>query len=61
MTRALPSYAEGVGTLIIENVEKTDSGTFTCLAHNGIGESTQQTIELTVKCKFFVIGLHNTI
>ncbi|XP_060601091.1 synaptogenesis protein syg-2-like isoform X3 [Ruditapes philippinarum] len=49
MTRALPSYAEGVGTLIIENVEKTDSGTFTCLAHNGIGESTQQTIELTVK------------
>ena len=52
MTRALPSYTEGVGTLVIENVKKTDSGHFTCLAFNEIGDSTQQTVELTVKCKF---------
>ncbi|XP_053408375.1 nephrin-like isoform X2 [Mercenaria mercenaria] len=49
MTRALPSYEEGVGTLLIENVEKTDSGIFTCIAQNGIGSAVEHTVELTVR------------
>lgn len=49
MTRTLPSYQDGVGTLLIESVQKTDSGMFTCVAHNGIGDPVEQTIELTVK------------
>lgn len=57
MTRALPSYSDGVGTLLIEKLKKTDSGEFTCIADNGIGTPATQTVELTVKCKnkYFIL------
>lgn len=49
MTRALPTYEDGVGTLTIESLEKTDSGTFTCVADNGVGEPVEQSVDLNVK------------
>ncbi|XP_052804572.1 LOW QUALITY PROTEIN: nephrin-like [Mya arenaria] len=49
MTRVLPSYENGVGLLVIETLEKTDSGAFTCIADNGVGTPAEQEIELTVK------------
>jgi len=51
MTRALPSYVDGIGTLLIESLKKTDSGSFTCIADNGIGTPVEKTVELKVKCE----------
>ncbi|KAL4229150.1 Immunoglobulin C1-set domain [Mactra antiquata] len=49
MTRTLPVYESGIGTLTIEYLEKTDSGTFTCIANNGVGDPVEANIELSVK------------
>ncbi|XP_052273577.1 nephrin-like isoform X3 [Dreissena polymorpha] len=49
MTRTLSSYADGVGSLLIESLQRKDSGSFTCIADNRIGSPVEKTVALTVK------------
>jgi len=51
MTRALPSYTDGVGTLYIETLERTDSGSFQCIADNGVGSPAEAEVALDVQCR----------
>lgn len=39
----------------ILSVKADDSGTYTCVAENGIGEATQINLELAVLCMYLII------
>ena len=58
MTRVLQKYEEGIGTLYVETIEKTDSGRFTCTAHNGIGSATSRDVEVIVKCRLCTVSFN---
>jgi hypothetical protein len=53
------SYGNSTATLTIENVNRTDEGSYVCVADNGIGANVTSTAaKLTVNCKQFVSNIH---
>ena len=50
--RAKIEYQAGKSTLIINNVTKGDTGTFTCVADNGVGDPAMAKADVIVKCEF---------
>lgn len=51
MTKTKQTYEDGKGFLTVYELEKMDSGDFTCHADNGLGEPVTKTASLLVLCK----------
>lgn len=52
-------YKNGRSVLTVYDLERTDTGAFTCTAFNGIGEAVTELAHLIVKCKCLHTSGHN--
>lgn len=51
MTKTKQTYEDGKGFLTVYELEKSDTGDFSCRADNGLGEPVTKTASLVVICK----------